>query len=1023
MRKMLCMLLCMVVLAGQLWAQTRTITGRVTDAAGNPVANASVTVKGTSTGTTTNDDGTYTLTIPQDAKVLVISGIGYAESEQRIGSATTLNVTIDKEDKDLQEVVVVGYSTVSKRALTGSVAKVNGEQIANKPVLSFDQALTGKAAGVQINTSSGLVGDVVNIRVRGAASLNNSSQPLIIIDGVPVTQGNVGQLYNPVNALADLNPNDIESVEVLKDASAAAIYGSRASAGVILITTKKGRAGTAKINYDMYVGFNSPSRLMKVLNAEDYTSIINTMRSNASLSPVIDYGDYDGDGNKDVVNTDWQNEVYRTGFTQNHQVNMSGGTAKTNYYGSVSYTDFENYIINNRLRRGSARLNASTKATDWLTVGINTQYSRSYQYGLGSGTGAAASGIPLGPLRYYPNVPVKDPNGDFYLAQGGNALTVGILPNPVAVLLANFDNVENQRFVGSGYAEAQLIKGLKFRTQYNTDQQNGYTNQFWSPNVGDGSGLAGVAQKVFTQNKVWSWYNTLNYNANIGDRHTIGLLAGSEYTKTSSLFSYSYGIGLNDESLTLITPSNYGTVGAEDGFVEDGLASYFGGFNYSFDNKYILSGNLRADAYSGYGRDNRWGYFPSISAGWVVSQENFMANVNAISNLKLRASYGITGNSNIGAFASFASFVSANYAELAPALALSNPGNSALKWERTAQFDVGFDLSLWNKVNITADYYNKPTRDLVLANPILATVGFPGNVINQNIGQLESRGVELGIQSTNISKRDFTWTTNFNIAYNKNRVISTNSNNDDIFGGAGIARPGEELGSYFLIRWAGVNPDNGLPQFLDIDGNVKAYNHAAPAAERWTDDRGNVTTAITAADRVVQTGKTPYPKFFGGLLNTVQYKSFDLSVDLQYAFGYYLFNQTLQGLASYTNVNNKTEFLKDAWTAPGQQTDVPKLYWGDNQWSQTSTRWLEKGDFLRIRNLQIGYSIPKAVTDRFKLSRLRVYAQGQNLFTFTGYKGIDPEANSNGNTNIGLGVDNNRPYLARTITFGLNLGL
>lgn len=363
--------------------------------------------------------------------------------------------------------------------------------------------------------------------------------------------------------------------------------------------------------------------------------------------------------------------------------------------------------------------------------------------------------------------------------------------------------------------------------------------------------------------------------------------------------------------------------------------------------------------------------------------------------------------------------MSANYAELAPALALANPGNTALKWERTAQFDVGVDVSLWNKLNITADYYNKPTRDLVLQNPVLATVGFPNNIINENIGQLESRGVELGIQSTNLSKRDLTWTTSFNIAYNRNKVVSTNANNDDIPGGAGIARPGEELGVYYLIRWAGVNPDNGLPQFLDADGNIKAYDHSAG---EWTDERGNSTTPITANDRVVHSGKTPYPKFFGGLLNTVQYKSFDLSIDLQYAFGYYLFNQTLQGLSTYNSVNNKTEFLKEAWTTPGQQTNTPRLYWGDNQWSQTSTRWLEKGDFLRIRNLQLGFTIPKAVTDRYKINRLRIYAQGQNLFTFTNYKGIDPEANANGNTNIGLGVDNNRPYLPRTLTFGLNLG-
>ena len=1025
MRKLLCFMLGLLCIYTQLLAQNRTITGKITDEKGSPVPNASVIVQGTNSGTASGSDGLFSLALPANSKILIISSVGMETRQVTIGNQSSFDIVLQPADQSMTE-VVVGYTTINKRALSGSVAKIASDDIANRPVMSFDQALTGKAAGVQINTSSGLVGDNVIIRIRGAASLSNSSQPLIVIDGTPMVQGNVGQLYNPANALSDLNPNDIESVEVLKDASASAIYGSRASGGVILISTKKGKAGTTKVNYDGYYGSTQPATMMSVLKANDYTAIVNKMRSNAGLGDVIKSGDFNGDGQPDE--TDWQDETYHNGPTQSHNLSLSGGTNRMSFYGSVSYLDFSNYIINNRLRRASSRLNATIKATDWLTFGLNTQYSRGFQYGIGSGTGNAASGIPLGPLRYYPNVPVRDTNGNFYLSQGNNLLTVGIIPNPVAPLLGNFDNYDTRRFIASGYLEAQIMRGLKFKSQYGIDYRAGYDDQWWSPDFGDGQGLGGVAQNVDDENRNWNWFNTLSYSKRIGTDHDLSALAGIEYTKRMSHYVYISGIGIKDPSLALITTSNYNSVSADEGFGENALASYFGNLTYTFLNRYILTGNFRADAYSGFGKNNLTGYFPSGSIAWRISDESFFENLKkTVTDLKLRGSYGITGNQNIGNYTSFPSYASVSYAELpgASALNLNNPGNADLKWERTGQLDIGADIGLFNRVTINADYYEKKTKDLVLANPVLATLGFPGNSITQNIGQIETKGFEMGITSDNLKNKTITWTTSFNFAYNKNKVTGTNTTNTDLFGGNSIARVGQPLGAYYLIRWAGVNPQTGWAMFYDATGNIKMYNPSiATASQRWTDEKGTtVVSAITSADRVVLSDKTPYPKYYGGMSNTFTFKGFDMSFDLQYSFGAWIYNQTLAGLLGYTSVTNKSTEIFNAWTTTGQVTDVPKLYWNDNQWNQTSTRWLEKGDFVRLRNIQVGYNIPRSIISRAKINTLRVYGQIQNAYTFTQYKGIDPEANANGNTNIGLGIDNNRPYLPRTITFGLSLGL
>lgn len=1020
MKNFLCVVALMLGCLCQLQAQSRIIKGKVTDDKGAPLSGASVLAKGTTIGVTTDMGGTYTISIPATVTVLTVSSLNHVSQDVRIGDRTSVDVKLVSQTENLNEVVVVGYSNVDKRSLTGSVAKISGNDVANKPVLSFDQALTGKAAGVQINTSSGLIGDVVNIRVRGAASISSGSQPLIVMDGVPLTQGNNGQLYNPVNPLADINPNDIESVDVLKDASAAAIYGSRASGGVILITTKRGKSGQSKITYDGYVGMNTlPSRTMNVLNADQYVSVLNQMRSNAGLTNIASRGDYNGDGKPDETN--WADEVYRKGLTQSHQVSISGGAGRTTYFGSVNYNDFENFIIVNRQKRGSARLNLTSKVNDWLEIGVKMQYSKTTSFGLGTGAGAALSGMPFGQLTGSPNLPVYDANGEYYIGQGGNLINNNT-PNPLAVQELNFDTRTNDRFIGSAYADITLYKGLKFKSQFNVDNMQGYTDQYWDPTVGDGTGLAGLSQVVSNDVRVWSWFNTLNYNLRIKD-HDLSFLGGIEYTKNDAKNVYAYGIGIIDPNIRYISTANYATVDITAGLNDNsGLASYFGGANYGYKGKYMASVNFRSDAYSGFGIANRWGYFPSGSVAWRISEENFW-RMPAVKDLKLRMSYGITGNSNIGLFPSLATFAANTYADL-PASNLQNPGNSSLKWEQTGQFDIGFDATIGKGINVTFDYYKKKTNDLILNNPVLATVGVPGNTITENIGSMEATGLELSISLPVMKTKNFNWNLNFNAAYNRNKVITTNANGDDIAGGAGLARPGYDLGAFYLIRWAGVNPENGFPMFYDRTGVLKQYDHAAAVANRWTlVSNKQVTTAITANDRVLDNKKTPYPKLFGGISQSLSYKNFDFSIDIQYALGFHVYNSTLSTLMLNTTSRNKSEQILSAWKNPGDVTNVPKLYWGENQSTQNSTRWLEKADFARIRNVQIGYNLPQKMLDRVKLSRLRVYAQAQNLFTFTGYNGIDPESNSNGNVNIGLGIDQFRPYLPTSFTFGVNVGL
>ncbi|WCT12433.1 SusC/RagA family TonB-linked outer membrane protein [Mucilaginibacter jinjuensis] len=1011
----------------QVFAQDRTITGTVSGRSdGLPLPGVSVVVKGSSKGTQTDANGKFSIPVSSSARTLVFRYVGYTTQEVTIPeSSKPLVIGLDVDSKQLGEVVVTGYSSVLKKNTTSSVAKITGDEVANLPVTSFDQSLGGKAAGVQVNIGSGIVGAPVNIRIRGVSSIASGSNPLIVVDGVPITQGDNGQLYNTANPLGDLNPNDIESLEVLKDASATALYGSRGAAGVIVITTKQGKAGVSKVTLDTYFGFNEPSKKIDVLNADQYISVINQKYKNAGLTKTgAAYFDINGDGTPDPVNTDWQNEVYSKGLTMNHQIAVTGGTQKTTVYASASYSDYQNYIDVNRARRGSVRLNITHQANNWLKVGINSQYSRNLQNGLGSGTGGALSGIPYGPFMYYPDVPVSI-NGNYYYGQGGNAAAVGTIPNPVAVLHQNYDNYDTKRFLGSGFAEVTLLPGLRIKSTYGADYQTGLDYQYWGNDIGDGKGLGGLVQDVYNETLVWNWANTINFNKTYGD-HTINAVAGAEYNKVNTRFFYAAGIGASDPFYNQFVGSAFSTKDADGGLGANGFDSYFGSVNYAFKNKYLATATYRADAYSGFGISHRRGGFPSGALAWNFTEEDFVKNQNIVSNGKIRASYGLSGNSNIGNFPSLATYSPVQYATLGGS-SLGNAGNTDLRWEKTKQLDIGADFTLFKKLNVVFDYYDKRTSDLLLNNPVPGTLGIPGNSIFQNIGAMYNRGLELSLTTDISAGKDFHWIPSFNIAYNKNQVTSTTGTNADIVPttNINIIRPGYALGSYYLIRWAGVNPQTGLAQFLDANGNIKMYN---PAGAKWTNPTtGAAVTAISAADRVL-INKSYFPKYQGGFTNTFRYKQFDLSVLLQFAADFDVYDATMAGLHAQSMNNSSTDIL-NSWTTPGQNAPNQKLYYGDAVSGQQSTRWLEKGDFIRGKNINLGYTLPKSIASKLTLSSLRIYAQVQNAFTITGYKGTNPEAGfytgNSGYTsqtgNIAGGIDSYTPYLARTWILGLNV--
>lgn len=1041
MKKALLLWLIMAMSVVHAFAQSRTIKGRVIDEKdGTPLQGVTVQIKGSNKGVVTDASGTYSIEV-EPKSVLLFSFVGYGAKEQLVGNRQSLNLSLGESNKELSEIIVTAYGQQKRKDVTSSLTTVTGDKLNNRPVTSFDQALSGRAAGVSIATTSGVLGDAVTIRIRGVSSISNNSQPLIIVDGIPlntstntnVFNGGNGTRYNP---MADINPNDIESVEVLKDAAAAALYGSRAAAGVIIINTKKGKIGTVAVNYNSYVGWSSAARKPKLLNGDDFTTIQNEKSTNAGGTAIAADIDLNNDGKAD--RTDWLKEVFQTGFSHNHQLSLSGGTEKAKYYASGEYSDQEGVVIVNRLRRGAARVNLEVTPKKWLKAGVNLYTSKSHNNGILSD--AYLNGSTVSAYNAPPNVPIYNTTGDyqgFYLSaanrdlgNGGNINVSGNRANRFFHPLANLklgrnDNIST-RTVAAAYGEIEPIAGLKLTSRFGVDYMQNYEDQYSGPDLaGLGFGNNGLVQENLLRRNQWNWSNYATYSKSLRETHFFTVMGGVEYQYTQEKQLYTGQGNIADSYFKEIYDGLY--AGSDNSYTggltfANAFDSYFGRVSYNYKSKYYLDASFRADAFSDFGINNRRGYFPGVSAGWRISDESFFkGHVNFVNDLKIRASYGKVGNSNIPRYAALTQYGGGQYADV-NGFSMTRIADPNLQWESSTKLDFGFDATILNnRINIVADYFQNDIDNLILDVPILNTVGIPNSTLTTNIGAMWNKGVELTINANTFETKDFTWTTSLNFTYVKNKVTAL-ADATDLISGNNRASIGKSLGVFQLIRWGGVNPETGFPMFYNKAGELVMYNPSPgiATADRYTTPDGKERKAVITSNDAQYTDKSGYPTWYGGLDNTFTYKGFDLGIFLQYSGGNYVYNSTRSGLM--TNFfNNNLEEIKDRWTTPGQQTDVPKLFLKDAVSVQASTRWLEKGDFVRVREIRLGYNFP-GVKSRLGLSSLRVYALVQNAFLITGYKGSDPEANTNRQANIAFGVDSRAVPVPRIFTLGLNVG-
>jgi TonB-linked SusC/RagA family outer membrane protein len=1042
MRKLLLLSFALVLtLLQQAYAQSRTVSGTVTDqSTSQGLPGVAVIVKGTTTGTTTGADGTYSINVPEGSNTLMFRFIGYQTLEKAIDNASTINAALTTDQKLLDEVVVVGYGTQLKKDVTSSISKVKGEEIANLATPSFDQQLAGRASGVVVQQPNGILGAPPRIRIRGTNSIQGSNDPLIVIDGVPSLSGNQG-VYAQSNALADINPNDIESYEVLKDGAATAIYGSRAANGVILITTKKGKSGQVKFNYDMYTGWSQASELHDLLNAEQFVQITNEKYTNANPAATLP-ARMDSVG----TSTNWNDHVYRTAFQQSHTVSASAGTDKSKYYFSLGYTDQEGIAVANDLKRYTVRANMDQTITNWLSFGVNSGLSYQQNNGLQTGSNSL-SGNTFAVIRMLPNVPVYDPNdptgfniddaNEAALGRGNNlALITNNTPNVMFNLANNINRATTYRANGNAFIDMKLVDNLRFRTLLGADLTLVDDLGYRDPRHGDGSSLGGYIDQYHTPRTTWNWQNILSYNKSFNDAHNLDVTAVAEYTKSESSWFGAFGSGLSDRLFNenIIT----GTLASQEvsgNKTANGLTSYLGRVNYNYRGKYYIGGSLRADGLSKLSPDNRWGYFPGVSAAWRISEEDFFKNSAAlsfISDLRLRGSYAQVGNSSIvgGNFPYMGSYGSVQYGGIS-GIAFNNTGNPDLSWETQTTVDYGVDLGLFGgRVTVEAAYWRKDNDDMVLGAPTPPSLGVPGNQIYRNIGSMKNDGLEFTVSGAVIEGSGFSWNTSVNFSTQNNEVKEL-VEGQDIVEAYNITRVGESFNSIYGFVYEGVNQANGNPIYRKADGSLvqgniptNSYIVYDPAEPGRVFDPTNPADAslratLTNADKVVL--GSALPKWFGGFDNNFKYGNFDLNVFFRFSGGNKIMNRTRVDLLNQNFENTGTEIL-GRWQSPEKPGDgqTPRLWTGRstiiNGGDNASTRFLESGDFLKLSNVTLGYTLPANLTQKVSVQRMRVFAQMQNAFTITDYKGLDPEVFTS------TGVDFNGNPQQRVVSVGVNVG-
>lgn len=1040
-------------------AQERIVTGVVTGKDnGQPLAGVTVATKDGDVTAQTNNEGRFSIRLPGRSNSLLFSYVGYGSMELPVTRERNLVVLLHPNAKEMADVVVSsGYGTQRKRDYTGAAAQIGGAKLENKPAQSFTQLLGGQATGVDIVQPGSALNNPPVLRIRGINSISSGIYPLIVVDGVTVFTGSAGSAVGN-DPLSDINPGDIETIDVLKDASATAIYGSRAANGVLVITTKKGRKGRSKVAYDSWVSFSKPYNLPDMLNATQYVDIKNEARVNAGLTPGFAL---QKNADSSIVNTNWFDVAYHTGVSQNHNISFSGASEATSYYFSTGYSDQNSFIRNNNFKRKIARLNIEHKLLDNFTVGATASYSNSFNAGPNTGaippnsiTSASGNSVnsqyigtePLARLTYIlpPNVRALNPDGSYNInasngtiGYGANSPSLGVFNawNLLTVLDLDKNTSENNAFVGNIFGEWAIFKGLKAKMSYGLDNLAVENKGFLNPYSGDGATArpniigGGAATNTNTKLVNTTWTSTLSYTTDLMDVHHLHLLAGYEEVHKTINGWGAVRSGITDP-FYVNYQGGWSSIAPTGNFQsESGLRSYFSNLNYDYDRRYLVSLSFRRDGLSALAAGHKWGNFGGGSLGWNISEESFFKQSrvsNVLSNLKLRGSYGIVGNSSIADFASLSTFTSGTYTGVA-SLYFSQAGNALLKWETSKKTDVGIDLGFFrNKLTIEADYFNNLIDGLILNSPQASSQGIPGNSIAANVGSLYNRGIEIAITAHLVNNSRFRWDANLNVSTLKNKVTSLGEGGDiypaslSTFGIQNMTRVGYSVGSVFAVPTTRVNPDNGNRVYLNRMNKEVQYN---AVMKSWSYPDGTTAPAIDNYGDGRIYGPS-LPTWFGGFNNNFSYDNFDINIGLNFSGGNKLYNGTWATISDGRYFNSGT-FVLRRWTKPGQVTDVPKVVWGDNftnGFSSSNSARVEDGTYIKLKNVSVGYHVPLGHGGLAgKISSLRIYVQASNVLTLTRYKGSDPEISINGNS-INGGKDQNTPPNTRMVTCGLNVG-
>ncbi|WP_072999856.1 TonB-dependent receptor [Mariniphaga anaerophila] len=979
--------------------QSNSVQGKATDLDNNPLPGVTVIIKGTSTGTVTNMDGEYSLSSIPDNAILVFSFIGMHTQEVSVNGNSTINVVMQQDVIGIEEVVAVGYGTMKKSDLTGSVAQVKSETLESVPVYNMEQALKVGAAGIRVTQNSGIPGGRIEVRIRGGNSMIGDNQPLYVVDGFPVTGG-----------IDFLNPSDIESVDILKDASATAIYGSRGANGVVIITSKRGRQGQkSKIEVNSFLGMQQEVNRFDVLNAKEYAVIANEWLKNQGLEQYFNVDQVQNPG------TDWQDVVFRTAPLHNHTITFTGSSEKTQYSVSGNYYDQEGILLNSGVKRGSARINLDHEMNNWLTMGVNMQLSRRERFSVYSDNGYRGQGLLSSAASAPPTLPVYDEDGLPYQIEQEYNFGSADMRNPM-VYAANKSRSFSNSVLGNGTFNIKFTPELSFRTllgvQYSYGLGDNFTPIIYSSDRGSASVSNSYSNSFLNE-------NTLSYIKKFNDIHNLNVVGG--YTYQTSMYRSS-SISVNGfannttENYDLSAAENIGNPGSS--FSEWTLASFLGRANYSYRDKYMVTASIRADGSSRFGADHKWGYFPSAALAWRISEESFMQDVTAINSLKLRFSYGVTGNTALSAYQSLnrLSSVKYIYANQADVIGFVPTGisNSNLKWESTGQLDVGFDLNIVNnRLRFVFDYYKKNTKDLLASVPLPPSVGF-GSIL-QNLGEIQNQGIEFSVNA-DVLQREFKWIASAQISANRNKVIKI-AGDSDIFGAeqgaawpsTNIARVGEPLGAFYGLLEDGLD-ENGFIKYQDISG-----------------PDGEPDGVINALDRVIL--GSYYPDFIYGFTSDFKYKNLELNIILEGVYGNQIFNATKgTNLNSFQRGNNQfKDIIGNYWTEenPDPNAKYPKISAATQV--TASERFIEDGSYLRLKSLRFAYNLPVTAMGMGFFDAAQLYVSGTNLFTITKYSGLDPEVNTRGSDSgnvanrLWMGIDQNGYPNAKVYAIGLKL--